>query len=125
MDGGGGEGDLVVVGDVDEIVSTMSVGGGVQLIARGRKSGSNGEEDGEEKGLSVTLWLIGKVKARGVGDMMDSDGVGETSVVTSSDRKSRVRCAGMIEDNRDGMRRMSKLSVRKAGNNGRGGERGE
>jgi hypothetical protein len=70
---------------VDEIVST-NVGGGVHDNARGRRSGSKGELDGEEKGLSVTLWFIGKVPVRGVGDMMDNVGVCGTSVVTSSAR---------------------------------------
>jgi hypothetical protein len=65
----------------------MSVAGGVvhDVKARERRSGSKGELDGEEKGLSVTLWLIGKVKARGVGDMMDRVGGCGPSVITSSE----------------------------------------
>jgi hypothetical protein len=88
---------------VDEIV-VMSVGGVVQFNARGSRlrSGSKGELDGDEKGLSVMLLLIGKVKARGVGDMMDNVGGCGASVVTSSEREW-VRWAGMIENNREVM----------------------
>jgi hypothetical protein len=49
---GVGEGDLV--GDVGAIV-VMSVGGVVQVNASGARSGSKGELDGDEKGLSVML----------------------------------------------------------------------
>jgi hypothetical protein len=68
---------------VGEVVS-KNVGGGVQVvdIARGRSSGSKGEHDGEEKGLSLSL--IGKVKVRGVGDRMERVGGCSPSVITSS-----------------------------------------
>jgi hypothetical protein len=51
------------VGEMGEVGAVgrnglMNVGGGVHV--RGHKSGSKGELDGEEKGLSVMLWL-GKV----------------------------------------------------------------
>jgi hypothetical protein len=62
----------------------------VQVSAIGDMSGSKGEDDGEEKGESVTLWFIGKVKARGVGDTMDNVGGCGTSVTTSS-AKGKVR----------------------------------
>ena len=77
----GAEGGADSIDKVGEWVR-MSVGGVVHVKASGRKSGSKGEPDGEEKGLSVLL--IGKVKARGVGDMMDSVGGCGPSVITSS-----------------------------------------
>lgn len=49
-----------------------------------RWSGSKGELDGDEKGLSLRLCEIGKVKARGVGEMMEKDGACNASVATSS-----------------------------------------
>ena len=75
---------------VGEVVS-MSVGGGgvhVVEIARVRRSDSKGELDGEEKGLSLSL--IGKVKARGVGDRMESVGGCGPSVITSSAAEYRA-----------------------------------
>jgi len=63
-------------------------GGGVEeeedCKASERRSGSKGDEEGEEKGLSERLCEIGKVKARGVGEMMESVGSWGASVVTSS-----------------------------------------
>lgn len=46
------------------------------VSVRWARSGSKGEADGEEIGLSeMGLLLIGKVKARGVGVMIDKVGV--------------------------------------------------
>lgn len=61
-----------------------------------RRSGSNGEEDGEEKGLSLRLCVIGKVKARGVGEMMARVGGCGASVVTSSAGGEGEYCSSWI-----------------------------
>jgi hypothetical protein len=66
---------------VGEFVRRSVSGGVVHVIVSGRKSGSKGELDGDEKGLS---FAVGKVKARGVGDMTDSVGGCGPSVITSS-----------------------------------------
>lgn len=68
-----GDGDEVR-GELGESVRIR--GGGVvhDEEASVRRSGSKGEEHGEEKGLSVRLWVTGKVKARGVGEIMASVG---------------------------------------------------
>ena len=67
--------DSVSMEDVGEKVRN---GGGVQLSRF--RSGSKGEQDGVEKGASL---LIGKVKARGVGEMIATVGGTGASVVTS------------------------------------------
>jgi hypothetical protein len=61
----------------------------VHVKASGRRSGSKGEDEGEETGLSWRVGreeceLFGKEKARGVGEMMVRVGGLGTSVVTSS-----------------------------------------
>lgn len=50
----------------------------------GRRSGSKGEFEGDEYGLSARLCVEGKVKARGVGEIMAKAGACGDSVVTSS-----------------------------------------
>lgn len=81
-----GDGDTDVRGESGERVR-MILGGVIHDVkASERRSGSNGEEDGEEKGLSLRLCVIGKVKARGVGEMMARVGGCGASVVTSSAR---------------------------------------
>lgn len=63
---------------MDEVGENVRSGGGVQVSRF--KSGSKGELDGEAKGASL---LIGKVKARGVGEMIATVGGSGASVVTS------------------------------------------
>ena len=71
--------------DVSGEMVRMEIGGVVHDVkVSGRRSGSKGELDGDEKGLSVRLCVIGKVKARGVGEMMARVGACNASVATSS-----------------------------------------
>ena len=60
-----------------------SVGGGEGVEINVLRSGSKGDEEGETEGVVSFLW-IGKVKARGVGEMMARVGGWRASVVTSS-----------------------------------------
>jgi hypothetical protein len=74
----------------------LRVGGGVVNVSILR-SGSKGELDGEGEGEWT---FIGKVKARGVGEITLSIGVVVTGSATATSRDcagvSRVRMAGMI-----------------------------
>lgn len=67
---------------MDDVGESVRAGGGVADF----KSGSKGELDGEAKGAS----LIGKVNARGVGEMIATVGGGGTSVETSSAVRCRI-----------------------------------
>jgi len=64
-------------------------GGGVQVRARGPRSGSKGELHGEAYGVVSLMGLfgIGNEKARGVGEMMVRVGGCGASVVTSSAKR--------------------------------------
>ena len=77
-------------------------GGGVHTDFR---SGSKGELDGE---LGKRVSVIGKVNARGVGEMMDTVGGGGTSVETSRSASAReaaergARCEHDVADSARG-----------------------
>ena len=70
---------------IEDVGERGRMGGGVEGMDF--KVGSKGELDGE---VGKRVSLIGKVKARGVGEMMDMVGGGGTSVETS-------RCVGARE----------------------------
>lgn len=61
-----------------EVGERVRRGGGV--LESGLRSGLKGEEEGEGKGMSLRE---GKVKARGVGEMMATVGGSGVSVATS------------------------------------------
>ncbi len=91
---------------IDDVGEKGRRGGGVEGMDF--KVGSKGELDGE---VGKRVSLIGKVKARGVGEMMDTIGGGGASVDTSraargkseSGREARGECAAA--DGRAGMSR--------------------